>query len=255
MTGRLEGKIAIVTGGASGFGSGIVDCFVREGASVLIADINMDAASRKAGELTSSGAKVAPCHVDVADKASVFAMAETCISTFGSVDIMVANAGVGQPPTGIEKITDELFDRVFDINVKGTLYSCQAVVPHFRAKGGGNILIISSGIVLRPRPNMGVYGASKAAVANLGKGLASELAGDKIRVNVLCPALGDTPLLSEFIGEDVTDTVRARLTEQLPLGKLITPKDVGESAVFLASEAESRNVTGSFLAIDGGRCI
>lgn len=255
MTGRLTGKVAIVTGAASGFGAGIAECFAREGASVLVADINEQAAARKAESLAGDGARAAHCHVDVSDKASVFAMVETCVSAFGTVDIMVANAGVGQPPTGIEDSNDELFDRVFAINVKGTFYSCQAVVPHFRRQGGGNILIISSGIVLRPRPNMGVYGASKAAVANLGKGLASELANDKIRVNVLCPALGDTPLLSEFIGEEITDTVRSRLVEQLPLGNLISPRDVGESAVFLASEAESRNITGSLLAVDGGRCI
>jgi len=253
--GRLDNKIAIVTGGASGFGSGIADSFAREGAKVFVVDINAQAAASKADEIISNGGTASSMQVDVTKLDDNHEMVEKCKETFGGIDILVANAGLGQRPCSIEDTNEEDYDRQFDVNVKGVFYNCKAVLPTFRAQKSGNIIITASGIALRPRPNLVVYGATKGAVLNLSKGLALELAPEGIRVNALCPGPGDTPMLAEFMGGTETSEGRETFRSVLPLGKLIRPEDMGEAAVFLADENASSRLTGLMMPVDSGRTV
>lgn len=255
MAGRLAGKATIVTGGASGFGSGIVMAFAREGARVLIADLNAETGQAMADEVNGSGGTAAFEQVDVTDESQVQAMIAACVEHFDAVDVMVANAGLGQRPCPLEETSDADFERQFAVNVRGVFYCCKHVLPTFRRQGNGNIIVTASGIALLPRPNLVVYGATKGAVLNLAKGLAVELAPEGFRVNALCPAAGDTPMLAEFMGGEATAEGRARFESGLPLGKLITPEDMGNAAVFLASDSEASTITGCALPVDSGRCI
>ena len=252
---RLKGKTAIVTGGASGFGRGIVEAFVREGANVMIADINGDAATAAASELGAGNHVVEAVKVDVTDSGQVAASVAQTREQLGGLDIMVANAGLGQRPSRLEETSDEEFERQMAVNVRGVFNCAKHAVPVFRAQGHGNIIITASGIALTPRPNLVVYGTTKGAVLTFAKGLAMELAPEHIRVNALCPAVGDTPMLQEFMGGTETAEARERLRESLPMGRFISPADMGDAAVFLASDHEAGSITGTALAIDGGRCI
>ena len=253
--GRLQGKTAIVTGGASGFGKGIVESFVREGARVLIADRDGPSAHRLAAALTAEGAAVSAIETDVTERAANHHMVDTCAERYGGLDILVANAGLGQRPCRLEETSDEEYERQFDVNVRGVFYGCRAALPGFRRKGAGCIIITVSGIALRPRPNLVIYGATKGAVLNLAKGLALELAPEGIRVNGLCPGPGDTPMLAEFMGGTETPEGRETFRSNLPLGKLIRPEDMGEASVFLADERASSRLTGVMLPVDSGRTV
>lgn len=255
MTGRLQGIAAIVTGGASGFGGGIVDCFAREGARIMIADLNPEAGEAKASAVGAAGGTALFRRTDVTDRADVEGMVADCVEAFGSVDSMVANAGVGQRPCPLAETPEESFDLQFAVNVRGVFYCCAAVLPQFRRQGSGNIVITASGIALRPRPNLVVYGATKGAILNFTKGLAEELAPEGFRVNCLCPAAGDTPMLNEFMGGMASDDAKAALMASMPLGRLIMPEDMGNAAVFLASDEEARTLTGMAMPVDSGRCI
>ena len=255
MTQRLINKVALITGGASGFGAGIADCFVREGARVMIADRDAGAGKAKADALTEAGHEAAFIETDVADVDSVKNAVTTCVETFGRMDTMVANAGIGQRPCPIEELSDDELTRQFDINVKGVIWCCQEAVSQFRAQGSGNIVVTASGIALTPRPKLLAYGAAKGAVVTFCKGLALELASEGIRVNALCPAVGDTPMIAEFMGGELSDTGKAQFRDALPMGRLITPRDVGEAAVFLASDSEAGTITGAAFPVDAGRCV
>lgn len=252
MAARLQDKVAIVTGGASGFGMGIASCFAAEGAKVVIADLNPETGEALAAKLGDG----AVFHkTDVTSRADLDAAVETAKSTFGGLDIMVANAGLGQRPCAVEETSEAEYDRQFDVNVKGVFHSCNAVLPTFRAQGSGNIIVTASGIALRPRPKLVVYGATKGAALNFAKGLAMEVAADGIRVNALCPGPGDTPMLAEFMGGTETDQGRETFRANLPLGKLIAPEDMGWAAVYLACDAESGTITGVTLPVDSGRTV
>jgi NAD(P)-dependent dehydrogenase (short-subunit alcohol dehydrogenase family) len=253
--GRLADKVAIVTGGASGFGGGIVDCFAREGARVLIADLNGAAAEAKAEAVAAAGGEASAFTVDVAKADQVAEMVAACVARYGGLDIMVANAGLGQRPTPLDETSEADYDRQFDVNVKGVFHCCAKALPQFRKQGAGNIIITASGIAIRPRPNLVVYGATKGAALNLAKGLALELAPEGIRVNALCPGPGDTPMLAEFMGGTETEQGREAFRANLPLGKLIRPQDMGEAAVFLADEQASSRITGHTLPVDSGRTV
>ena len=255
MAGRLQDKAAIVTGGASGFGGGIVDCFAREGAKVLVADLDEEGGRAKCEAVAAAGGTALFHRVDVTDGAQVDAMVAACEEAFGAVDVMVANAGLGQRPCPLEETSEESFDLQFAVNVRGVFYCCKAVLPAFRRQGRGTIVITASGIALTPRPNLVVYGATKGAVLTFAKGLAMELAPEGFRVNALCPAAGDTPMLAEFMGGQESAEARERFVSGLPMGKLITPEDMGNAAVFLASDAEAGTITGCALPVDSGRCI
>jgi len=248
--GRLTGQAAVVTGGASGFGEGIVRRFVAEGARVAIADIDLAAARRLAAELGAATVAVA---VDVSDAARVAEMAADALAQLGSISIVVNNAGVPQAPGALTDMTEDEFDRILAINAKSVFLTSRALVPAMAAAGGGAILNIASTGGVRPRPNLTWYNASKGWMIAATRAMAIELAPAGIRVNALNPVAGDTPMLATFIGGD-SDEARARIVSTIPLGRLSTPADMGAAAAFLCS-ADAAMITGVALEVDGGRCI
>jgi 3-oxoacyl-[acyl-carrier protein] reductase len=247
---RLTGKTAIVTGGASGFGAGIVRKFIAEGARVMIADINGEAAGTLAADL---GAAALVQRVDVSSAGSVATLAAAAIETFGTLDILVNNAGVTHLPAPLDEISEEDFDRVLAVNVKSVYLTSRAIVPHFKAREAGVILNIASTGAVSPRPRLSWYNASKGWIVTATKSMAVELAPLGIRVNALNPVAGETPLLRSFMGED-TPEMRARFLATIPLGRFSTPEDIGNAACFLCSD-EAGMITGVALEVDGGRVI
>jgi 3-oxoacyl-[acyl-carrier protein] reductase len=247
----LGGKIAIVTGAGGGFGEGIARAYVAAGARVIIADIKPEAAQRVARELGSAASAFT---VDVTQKAQVEALVRHCVDTFGIPDIIVNNAGTTHKNRPMLEVDEATFDRIFAVNVKSIYHMTQAVLPLLRKKGGGVILNIGSTAGIRPRPGLTWYNASKGAVNLLSKSMAIELGPDKIRVNAICPVMGVTGLLEDFMGMPDSPENRARITGSIPLGRLSTAEDVATAAVFLASDA-SAFFTGVEFPVDGGRTI
>ena len=247
---RLEHKRAIVTGGASGFGEGIVRKFVAEGASVLIADLNIERARHLAGAL---GAKVKAAQTDVAEDQSVRNMVNMARDEWGGIDILVNNAGTTHLPAPMEEVVESDFDKVFMVNCKSVYLTAKYVVPLFKVKGAGVILNVASTAGVSPRPRLSWYNASKGWMNTATKSMAIELAGESIRVNAINPVAGETPLLKTFMGED-TPEIRARFLSTIPLGRFSTAEDMGNAACFLCSD-EAGMVTGVCMEVDGGRCI
>lgn len=247
---RLQGKTALITGAAQGFGLGIAETFVREGARVAVLDINGEKAKEAAAAIGKGSVAVA---CDVAKAASVEEAAKAVIGAFGKLDIVVNNAGISHRNQPMLDVGEDEFDRVFAVNVKSIYLMAKAVVPHFRENGGGVFLNIGSTAGIRPRPGLTWYNGSKGAANLLSQSMAVELAPDRIRVNAIAPVAGETPLLATFMGED-TPEKRKAFTATIPWGRFSTPQDIANAALFLCSD-ESEMVTGSVLAVDGGRCV
>lgn len=245
---RLSGKRAIVTGGASGFGAGIARAFAAAGARVMVADLNGAAAQDLADEIGGLAQQT-----DVADDASVRAMAEAALDGFGAIDILVNNAGITHLPMPMEDVSEAEFDRVYAVNAKSVFLTARHIVPHMKANTAGAILNIASTAGLSPRPRLSWYNASKGWMITATQSMAVELAPFGLRVNALCPVAGETPLLASFMGED-TPEMRAKFLSTIPLGRFSTPQDLGQAAVFLCSD-EASLITGVRLEVDGGRCI
>ncbi len=247
---RLEGRVAVVTGGASGFGAEMARRFVAEGARVVVADLDEAGARAVAGEL---GAAAVSVQGDVSVRADAAAMVQAALDQFGGIHILVNNAGIthiNQPMLDVDEAT---FDRVFAVNVKSIYLTALAAVPAFREGGGGVILNVASTAGLRPRPGLTWYNGSKGAVVLLSKSMAVELAPDAIRVNALCPVISETPLMWQFMGEDTPER-RSAFVASVPLGRFGQSSDVASAAVYLSSD-EAEFITGVALEIDGGRCI
>ncbi len=251
---RLKDKVAIVTGGGSGFGAGIVKKFVAEGAQVLVADLNLDAALDVAAGV---GPAVRALRVDVSVAADVRTMMEAAELHFGRLDILVNNAGIGHLPQPLEDLSEEQFDRICAVNMKAIYLAMREAVPRFKAanqgKGGGVVLNMASTAGVSPRPRLAWYNASKGWVITATRACAVELAPFGIRVNALNPVAGETPLLATFMGED-TPAMRAKFLSTIPLGRFSTPEDLGNAACFLCSD-EASMITGVCMEVDGGRCI
>ncbi|WP_372610464.1 SDR family oxidoreductase [Aquicoccus sp.] len=247
---RLNGKTAIVTGGASGFGAGIARKFVEEGAQVMVVDINEKGAMEMAEDL-GAGSFGSAANVAVLDDVS--RVVDEAREVFGGVDILVNNAGVTHMPAPMEEVSETDFDRVFAVNCKSIYLFARALVPHMKERGTGAILNVSSTAGLSPRPNLNWYNSSKGWVNTATKAMAVELAPRGIRVNAINPVAGETPLLSSFMGED-TPEMRAKFLSTIPLGRFSTPEDMGNAAAFLCSE-EAGMITGICMEVDGGRCI
>jgi 3-oxoacyl-[acyl-carrier protein] reductase len=249
-SGRLAGKVAIVTGAASGFGAGIATRFVAEGAKVVIADLNGDGAQALASQL---GEAACGLRVDVSLDADVASLAQAALEFGGRVDILVNNAGVGQGPQPLEAVAEAEFDRLFAVNAKSVYLTARHVVPAMKAARAGAILNIASTGGVSPRPNLTWYNASKGWMITATRAMAIELARYGVRVNAINPVAGDTPLLATFMGQDTAEA-RARIVTTIPLGRLSTPTDIAASAVFLCSD-EAAMITGVALEVDGGRCL
>ena len=251
---RLNGKVAIVTGGGSGFGAGICAKFVVEGARVIVADINLQAALDVVARLGSSARAL---RVDVSLAADVRLMFDAAEHHFGPLDILVNNAGIGHLPQPLEALPEDEFDRLFAVNMKAIYLALREAVPRFksRQKSGikGVVLNIASTAGVSPRPRLAWYNASKGWVITATRASAVELAPFGIRVNALNPVAGETPLLKIFMGED-TPEMRAKFLATIPLGRFSTPEDMGNAACYLCSD-EASMITGVCLEVDGGRCI
>jgi 3-oxoacyl-[acyl-carrier protein] reductase len=247
---RLKDKIAIVTGGGSGFGEGIVRKFAAEGARVVVADRDEAAAERVAGSLPG---KAIAAVADVANESGFAAIVQKAHREFGGLDILVNNAGIGHTPQPLETVTDETFDRIAGVNMKSIYYGAKAVVPHFKQRKYGVVLNVASTGGVSPRPNLTWYNASKGWVITATRAMAVELAPFGIRVNAINPVAGETPLLKTFMGQD-TPEIRAKFLSTIPIGRFSTPEDMGNAAAFLCSD-EASMITGVAMEVDGGRCI
>ena len=253
---RLQDKVAIVTGGGSGFGAGICTKFVAEGARVLVVDLNEAAAS---GVATALGANALAHVADVARAADVRAMMDAAVQHFGRIDILVNNAGVTHLPQALEDVSEADFDRIVAVNMKAIYLAMREVVPRMKAQQTGRqgirgvVLNMASTAGVSPRPRLGWYNASKGWVITATRANAVELAPVGIRVVALNPVAGETPLLKSFMGQD-TPEIRARFLSTIPIGRFSTPEDLGNAACFLCSD-EASMITGVCMEVDGGRCI
>jgi len=247
---RLKNKTAIVTGGASGFGAGIVRKFTAEGANVVIADLNHQVATAMADDIGDQAMAVA-CNVSVAD--DVKSLVTQTQSAFGQLDIVVNNAGTTHMPMPMEEVSEEDFDKVFSVNTKSVYLTAKYAVPLMKRNGAGVILNVASTGAVSPRPNLTWYNASKGWMVTATRGMAIELAAQGIRVNAINPVAGETPLLKSFMGED-TPEVREKFLSTIPIGRFSTPEDMGNAACFLCSD-EASMITGVCMEVDGGRTI
>lgn len=248
---KLQGKVAIVTGAASGFGRAIAERFVLEGAEVVVADINGGGALELA---KSFGDKAVAVTCDVSLKHDVDVMVRAAIEAFGGLDIMVNNAGITHKNQPMLDVSEDAFDRIYAVNVKSIYLSALAAVPHMEKRGGGSIINTASTAGVRPRPGLTWYNGSKGAAITLTKSMAAELAPKNIRVNAINPVMGETGMLTQFMGLPDTPENRAKFVATIPLGRMSRPHDIANAALFLADPASSF-ITGIAMEVDGGRCV
>ncbi|KAI0010726.1 3-oxoacyl-reductase [Xylariaceae sp. FL0662B] len=247
---RLEDKVVIVTGGASGFGRGIAARFVEEGARVIIADLSEEAGQEVAKELACSFSKA-----DVTKRDDWERLLQVSLDNFGRLDVVINNAGATYTNKATEEVTGSDFDLVMNVNVKSIYLSTSVLLPYFldNKRPGSFIQIASTGGV-RPRPRLTWYNASKAAVINATKAMAVEYGPQKIRFNAVSPVVGSTGLTHLFIGKPNTPENRKAFESLVPLGRGSTPQDVANACCYLASD-EAAFITGVNLEVDGGRCV
>lgn len=248
---RLNGKVAIVTGAASGFGAEIARVYAKEGAKVVIADLNETGAQKVAAEI---GDAAIALRCDVSNRADVDHVVAQAIATFGQLDIVVNNAGYTHKNQPLLAVDEKTFDRVFDVNVKAIYHMVMAITPMMRERQSGCIINVGSTAGIRPRPGLTWYNGSKGAANLMSKSLAVELAPDNIRVNVICPVMGDTGMLGDFMGVPDTPENRAKFISTIPLGRLSQPADIANVALFLAEDS-ANFLTGLELVVDGGRTV
>ena len=256
---RLQGKTAVITGAASGFGAEMARAFAREGANVVVADINQEWGRSVVEEIDgiNSGAAIFS-FADVSKKTDVDGMIQAAADHFGRIDILVNNAGYTHRNMPVDQVSEEEYDRIFAVNVKSVYHGVNAVLPHFRAQeqagpNRGVVLNIASTAGVRPRPGLVWYNASKSAMIGATRSLGIELGAENVRVVAINPVAGETPLLEKFMGED-TPEKRAAFKATVPLGRFSQPSDIASAAVFLVSD-EAEFLTGVCLEVDGGRCI
>ena len=245
---QLKGKTAIITGGGSGFGASMADLFAKNGAKVIVADIDLDSAHKVA-----EGSGGYALEVDVSNAKSVEQMKIDIFKEHEKIDIVVNNAGTTHLPAPMETVEEDEFDRVFNVNCKSVYLTAKHFVPHFKENKSGVIHNIASTAGVSPRPNLNWYNSSKGWMILASKTMAVELAPFGIRVNVINPVAGETPLLKSFLGED-TPEMRGKFLSTIPLGRFSMPEDIASAALFLCSDSASM-ITGANLEVDGGRTI
>jgi len=250
---RLDHKIAIVTGGASGFGAGIARRFAEEGARIVVNDVNAPGAQAVAAAINAAGGRAAAFAGDVSKDQDVDRLVRFALAEFGGLNVIVNNAGTTHRNQPMLDVSEEAFDRIYQVNVKGLYLTAKHAVPHFRAQRDGVFITIASTAGVRPRPGLTWYNGSKGAAIITSRSMAAELAPDNIRVNIINPVAGETAMLADFMGEDTPER-RAKFIATIPLGRLSQPTDIAAAAVFFASD-EAAFITGACLEVDGGRCI
>jgi len=244
---RLASKVAIITGAGSGLGRGSAILFAKEGAKVVVADINDAGGEETVRVIKSGGGEAIFVHTDVSKASDAENLIKVTKDKFGKIDILFNNAGVPQRSMPIANLDESLWDRIYAINVKSVFLTAKYAAPVMKEAQGGVIINLASISGVRPRPGSLAYASSKAAVIHLTKALALELASDNIRVNVINPVAADTPMLEQFFAEGADPVENKRLTiDTIPLGRLTKPEDVAYAALYLASD-ESAMLTGSSL--------
>ena len=246
---RLNGKSALVTGGASGFGAAIAETFAREGAKVTILDLNEQGAAEVANRI--GGVSV---QGDVTKATDIETAVNAAREQGGALDIVVNNAGWTHRNKPMLEVTEEEYDRLYDINVRSIFHMTRGCVPVMRKQGGGVILNIGSTAGIRPRPGLTWYNSTKGAVNLLSKSMAVELAPDRIRVNCVAPVIGATALLESFMGVPDTPENREKFIATIPLGRMSEPQDIANACLYLASD-EAEFITGTVFEVDGGRTV
>ncbi|CAG9951994.1 unnamed protein product [Clonostachys rosea f. rosea IK726] len=251
MPEKLSGKVALVTGGGSGFGAAISRLFADEGAKVFIGDINLKGAEEIANAYTGS---VIAGQLDVTKRPDWDAAVARVKKEFGQLDILINNAGTSYKNKPTLDVTESEYNLTFNVNCFGIFHSVQAVFPTFIEQKGGVCVNISSVGADRPRRGLVWYNASKGAVSNASKGLALEYGPHNIRVNSICPLLSGTGLFEAFAGVPDTPENRQQFLANVPLGRLAEGDDIAKAALFLCSE-DAHFITGVNLPVDGGRGV
>jgi NAD(P)-dependent dehydrogenase (short-subunit alcohol dehydrogenase family) len=245
--GRLDGKVAVITGAAGGIGREAALLFSAEGASVCVGDVSADE-----GEQTAAACREAFFQqVDVSDSASVEAMYATTAERYGGIDVLYNNAGISpEDDASILETDEEAWQRVQDVNLKGVFLCCKHGIPYLLERGGGSVINVASFVALLGAATSQIsYTASKGAVLSLSRELAVQFARQGVRVNALCPGPVDTPLLRELFAKD--PVAAARRLVHVPMGRFARAEEIAAAALFLASD-ESTYVTGSTFLVDGG---
>ncbi len=244
--GRLDGKVALVTGAARGQGEAEARLFCAEGAAVLLADVRDDEGTKVAAEIAESGGTAEFAHLDVTRPDAWQSAAAAAVASFGKLDVLVNNAAIWRGEGGIEDITSENWDDLFDVNAKATLLGMQVAIPEMRRAGGGSIINVGSTLAMHGAFRSAAYSGAKAAVTILTRSAALQYASEKIRVNIIHPGSINTPMLREG-----THGRHLAIADTIPLGRLGEPRDIAYGALYLASD-EASFVTGIQLVIDGG---
>lgn len=245
--GRLAGKISIVTGAGSGIGQATAELFAREGATVVIAELNPQNGAKVAKGIEEAGGVAIFIETDLGNEDSIRNAIEKTVETFGGIDVLVNNAGYGIGKT-LEESTAQEWDQMMGVNAKGAFLATKYVAPHMRARGGGSIVNIGSLFAHRAAPTFGVYHATKGAIRQITKNTALALIKDGIRVNVVHPGLCATPGANNEPANDIADLNLG------PIGRWGRPDELAYACLFLASD-EASFVTGADLPVDGGYSI
>jgi NAD(P)-dependent dehydrogenase (short-subunit alcohol dehydrogenase family) len=251
---NFQNKRVIVTGAASGFGAAIAQHLSAAGARVLVADLNPEGADAMALRLVQQGRQALACAVDISQQDEVWRMAQTAVDAWGGIDVLVNNAGTTHKKKPALEVTEDEFDRIFQVNVKGLFWAAQAILPVMVRQRAGCVVNVASTTGVRPGPGLTWYSATKAAMINATKGLALEMAAHGVRVNAVNPMIGETPMMTEFMGMEDTPANRERFLQRIPLRRFTRPDDVAQAVAFLASD-DSAYLTGVCMDVDGGRNI
>lgn len=252
---RLNKKIAVITGSGSGIGRASAILFAKEGAKVVVADINDAGGEETVKKIESAGGEALFIHTDVSKSSDVENMMKTTVEKFGKIDILFNNAGTPQRTMPFETLEESLWDKLFETNVKSIYLTMKYAIPLMKEAGKGIVINLASMAGVRPRPGSAAYASTKAAVLHITKALAIELAPYNIRVNAINPSAVDTPMLPKFRedGQDL-DAFYEGARASMPIGRIATPEDIANAALYLASD-ESSMITGIGMNVDGGRGI